>query len=53
LTDIDGLPCGKLPVWFDFDLGEKEWKSGFVCSDHRVSNLLEILKQPQTESRAA
>lgn len=49
-TDVDGAPCGTPPVWFDYQLGEVNHLSGFVCDDHRVSNRLEKLKQPRKES---
>jgi hypothetical protein len=25
-------------MWFDYELGEKEFYKGFVCDAHRVSN---------------
>ena len=38
---------GASVIWFDYELGEKEFYSGFVCDDHRVSNRVEKLAQPQ------
>jgi hypothetical protein len=30
-------------IWFDYQLGEKEFYSGFVCDDHRISDRVEKL----------
>jgi hypothetical protein len=46
-------PCGKAVVWFDYELGEKEFYKGFVCDEHRVSNRVEKLAQPKTISPTA
>ena len=51
-ADVDGSPCGEAPIFFDFEVGEKDWKSAFVCSDHRVSNRLGRLKQPVADAIA-
>jgi len=40
--------CGKLIMWFDYELGEKNHMSGFVCDEYRGSTRLEKLAQPQT-----
>jgi hypothetical protein len=40
--------CGKPVIWFDYELGEKEFYKGFVCDAHRVSNQVEKLAQPKT-----
>ena len=40
--------CAKAVIWFDYELGEKEFYKGFVCDEHRVSNRVEKLAQPQT-----
>jgi hypothetical protein len=41
--------CQKAVVWFDYALGEKKsYLHGFVCDEHRVSNRVEKLAQPQT-----
>ena len=39
----DAGECGKPPVWFDYDLGEVDHLSGFVCDEHTVSKRLEKL----------
>jgi len=38
----DGI-CGKAVVWFDNEIGEKEFYIRFVCNAHRVSNRVEKL----------
>jgi hypothetical protein len=40
--------CGKAVFWFDYEIGEKSYLHGFVCDEHRVSNRVEKLAQPQT-----
>lgn len=35
--------CGAPVVWFDYEIGEKNSKGGFVCDDHRVSSRVEKL----------
>jgi hypothetical protein len=40
--------CGKPVIWFDYELGEKDFYKGCVCDEHRVSNRVEKLAQPQT-----
>jgi hypothetical protein len=42
--------CGVPVVWFDYELGEKEFYKGFVCDAHRVSNRVEKLALPKTAS---
>jgi hypothetical protein len=41
----DGV-CGAPVIWFDYELGEKEFYKGFVCDAHKVSNRVEKLAQP-------
>jgi hypothetical protein len=38
-----GVKCGQPALWFDWELGEKDFYSGIVCDDHRVSNRVEKL----------
>jgi hypothetical protein len=45
-----GEKCGQPAFWFDYELGEKEFYSGFVCDEHRVSNRVEKLAQPSVAS---
>jgi hypothetical protein len=56
VTNHSQLPnaagCGKAVVWFDYELGEKNHMSGFVCDDHKVSNRVEKLAQPTAASVA-
>ena len=40
---VAGSKCGAPVIWFDYQLGEKEFYSGFVCDDHRVSKRVEKL----------
>lgn len=47
LSDMNGAPCGAAVIWFDYQLGEKEFYKGFVCDDHKVSKRLENLGQPK------
>jgi hypothetical protein len=35
--------CGAPVIWFDYELGEKNHMSGFVCDEHRLSDSLEKL----------
>jgi hypothetical protein len=44
-TKVGEEKCGKPAIWFDYQLGEKEFYTGFVCDDHRVSNRVEKLAQ--------
>jgi hypothetical protein len=43
LSDVNGKVCGKAVVWFDYELGEREFYKGFVCDDHRISSRVEKL----------
>jgi hypothetical protein len=38
-----GNKCGASVVWFDYEIGEKEFYKGFVCDAHRGSNRVEKL----------
>jgi hypothetical protein len=38
--------CGKPVVWFDYEIGERNHISGFVCDEHKISNRVEKLAQP-------
>jgi hypothetical protein len=40
---VAGGRCGAPVVWFDYELGEKEFYKGFVCDTHRVSSRVEKL----------
>ena len=42
--------CGAPCLWFDYELGEKEFYAGFVCDDHKVSNRVEKLAPPKAAS---
>jgi hypothetical protein len=44
---------GASVIWFDYELGEKEFYSGFVCDDHKVSTRVEKLAQYQTARAVA
>jgi hypothetical protein len=35
--------CGAPVIWFDYELGEKEFYKGFVCHAHRVNSRVEKL----------
>jgi hypothetical protein len=35
-------------IWFDYELGEKEFYKGFVCDEHKGSNRVEKLPLPQS-----
>jgi hypothetical protein len=35
--------CGAPSVWFDYELGEKNFYAGIVCDAHRVSERVEKL----------
>jgi hypothetical protein len=48
-----GVALQPLPVWFDYDLGEVNHLSGFVCDDHETSTRLEKLGQPKQTAIAA
>jgi hypothetical protein len=41
-------PCGAPVIWFDYELGEKEFYRGFVCDEHKISTRIEKLAQPTT-----
>jgi hypothetical protein len=49
----DAGECGRPPVWFDYDLGEVNHLSGFVCDDHKTSTRLEKLGQPKAKPASA
>ena len=42
-TKVEGEKCGKPAIWFDYQLGEKEFYSGFVCDNHKISRRVEKL----------
>jgi hypothetical protein len=44
LSDVNGKVCGKAVVWFDYELGERQFYKGFVCDDHRISSRVEKLE---------
>jgi hypothetical protein len=46
LSLTDGKTCGAPVIWFDYELGEKEFYKGLVCDVHKVSSRLEKLAQP-------
>jgi hypothetical protein len=48
-----GQPCGLPVIWFDYELGEKNHISGFVCDVHKVGNRVEKLAQPQITKTTA
>jgi hypothetical protein len=50
LATVAGGKCGQPAIWFDYELGEKEFYKGFVCDAHRVSNRVEKLAQPTSAS---
>jgi hypothetical protein len=39
-------------MWFDYELGERNHMSGFVCDKHKVSERVEKLVQPQIAKAA-
>jgi hypothetical protein len=47
LSPVAGGKCGAPVIWFDYQLGEKEFYRGFVCDAHKVSDRVEKLAQPQ------
>ncbi len=47
LSPVSDSSCGKPAIWFDYELGEKNFYAGIVCDVHRVSNRVEKLAQPQ------
>ena len=47
LSPVAGGKCGAPVIWFDYQLGEKEFYKGFVCDAHKVSKRVEKLAQPQ------
>jgi hypothetical protein len=51
LSLTDGKTCGAPVIWFDYELGEKEFYKGFVCNAHRISNRVEKLGQPEIVSK--
>jgi hypothetical protein len=48
LSSVGTGVCGKAVIWFDYQLGEKEFYKGFVCDAHRVSHRIEKLAQPES-----
>jgi hypothetical protein len=48
LAESEGITCGKPVIWFDYEIGEKNFHKGFVCDSHKTSTRLEKLAQPQT-----
>jgi hypothetical protein len=42
-----GSKCGKPAIWFDYELGEKDFYAGIVCDEQRVSNWAEKLAQSE------
>ena len=47
-----GKSCGAPVIWFDYELGEKDFYKGCVCDAHKVSQRVEKLAQPQTAKMA-
>ena len=47
LSQVAGSKCGAPVIWFDYELGEKEFYRGFVCDAHRRSNRVEKLALPK------
>jgi hypothetical protein len=45
-----GESCGLPVLYFDYEIGEKNHKNGFVCDGHKVSNRVEKLAQPTAAS---
>jgi hypothetical protein len=45
----DGV-CGAPVIWFDYEIGEKEFYKGFVYDEHKVSDRVEKLAQPTAAS---
>ena len=45
--------CGKPVIWFDYALGEKSHRAGFVCDEHRISNRVEKLAVKQSAKMTA
>jgi hypothetical protein len=43
MSEPSGKAGGAAVVWFDYELGEREFYKGFVCDDHRISNRVEKL----------
>jgi hypothetical protein len=41
LSPVAGSKCGAPVIWFDYELGEKEFYRGFVCDAHKVSDRVE------------
>lgn len=52
LSASKGKVCGKPVVWFDYELGERDFYEGFVCDRHKVSNRVEKLAQHQVATKA-
>jgi hypothetical protein len=42
--------CNLPVLFFDYEIGEKNHRSGFVCDGHKVSNRVEKLAQPPAAS---
>jgi hypothetical protein len=53
LSPVESGTCGEPVIWFDYELGEKEFYKGLVCDAHRVSHRVEKLAQPQTATATA
>jgi hypothetical protein len=53
LSPVAGSKCGAPVIWFDYELGEKEFYKGFVCDAHKVSDRVEKLAQPQSGTAIA
>jgi hypothetical protein len=45
-----GTQCGKSVIWFDYEIGEWDHKSDFVCDEHKISTRLEKFAQPTAAS---
>jgi hypothetical protein len=41
--ETSGVKCGQPAIWFDYELGEKDFYKGIVCDAHRASNRVEKL----------
>jgi hypothetical protein len=53
LSPVEGGTCGAPVIWFDYQLGEKEFYKGFVCDAHKVSHRIEKLAQPEIQIQMA
>jgi hypothetical protein len=47
MSPVAGVKCGAPVIWFDYELGEREFYRSFVCDGHKVSDRVEKLAQPQ------